>query len=292
MPWKLKVDDDQNPVFVEKDGQKLPVYIDPDGKELPLDPPSMYVKITDMGKANQADRKKYTELRDKFKIFEDIEDLPDWKKKAEGAITTVQNLADKDLIDAKKVDELKKDINAAWEEKLGKKDQTIADLQKEHSASVEQLNGKIRTLLVSNKFASSKYFNGPDKVTVLRSDVGEAYFGKHFAVEEVDGEPVIRAYYDVAHENLVTSKLNPGEPADFEEALGMIIDRDPDKETLLRGTGGGSGGGGGGGDDDADTSDIGKLEKQLAEAQKNGDAVRMIAIRNKLNQVRKKQRTA
>jgi hypothetical protein len=258
MPWQIKVDDNDAPVFQEKDGNMLPVYIDPDGQELALDPPSMYQKIADMGKNNQADRKKYTQLRDQFKIFGDIEDLEGWKKEADKALQTVQNLQDKDLIDAKKVDDLKRDINAAWEEKLRLKDTAIADLQKEHSGVIENLNGKIRKLLVSNKFASSKFFNGAEKITVMRADVGEAYFGQFFNVEEVDGEPVVRAYYDRAHENLVTSKLNPGEPADFEEALGMIIDRDPDKETLLRSTSGGSGGRGGSGGDETGSSKIKK----------------------------------
>ena len=287
MPWELKKDDDGNPVFEEKDGQMLPVYVDPDGQDLPLDPPAMYQKIQDMGKNNQKDRKKYAELRDQFKIFEGIDDLGDWKKKAEEALVTVQNLADKDLIDARKVEELKKDINSAWEEKLSLKDTAINDMQKEHVVEIENLNKKIRTLLVSNKFASSKHFNGSEKVTVLRPDIGEAYFGKYFAVEEVNNEPVVRAYYEPTHETLVISKVNPGEPADFEEALGMIIDRDPDKESLLRGAKGGSGGQGGSGEEE-EVNDIKKLQEQLATARENGNVTSMIAIRNRLHDLRKK----
>jgi hypothetical protein len=80
MPWTLKVDENESPVFQEKDGVNCPVYIDPDGEELVLNPPSMYQKIADMGRQNQKDREKYTSLRDQMKLFEGVDDLAGWKK--------------------------------------------------------------------------------------------------------------------------------------------------------------------------------------------------------------------
>ena len=290
MTWKLKVDDNDNPVFEEKNGVKCPVYIDPDGTELALDPPSMYDKIQDMGRQNQKDRKNYTEARDKLKPFEGIDDLEDWKKTAEEALATVKNLKDKDLMDADKVANLKREINEAWDEKLRQKDAAISDIEKSHAAALEAKDSKIRTLLVSNKFAQSKFFNGKDSITVLPADIAEDHFGKHFKVEEDGGTMVLRAYYDAGHTDLIRSKTNPGEPATFDEAIGFIIDKHPRKEGLLRGSAGGSGGGGGnGGGGDNDQSEVKKLEKQLKAAQDAKDVQAMVAIKNRLHEARKKE---
>ncbi|MGD9156794.1 MAG: hypothetical protein PVG39_00170 [Desulfobacteraceae bacterium] len=293
MTWKLKTDPENNDAPVIDDQGRI-VYIDPDGKELPLDPPQMYNKISELGKENQTHRTKHEEVVKKFEAFKDIEDIAKWKEEADKALEAVANFNDKDWMKAEKVDSMKKQITDAYEQKLKDKDKGIGDLKTEHQLAIEKLNQQIRRLLVSNKFAVSKYFSGGgDKsVTILPSNIAEDHFGKYFQVEEGnDGMPTIKALY--ANGDPVLSKVNPGEPADFEEAIGLIIDQYPGKESILRGTSGGSGGGGGGGEDETgDSGDLAKLKKQYAEAQTAGNSRLCVTLKNRIFELERKLKAA
>jgi hypothetical protein len=284
MSWKLKIDEKTGAPVVTEDGKI--VYINPDGDELPLDPPAMYEKISTMGKDNQKDRDKYRELRAKYSAFDNIDDIDAWREEAEKAIATVTNFNDKDYLKAEKVEKIKADMNAAWEEKMKAKDQSIAEKEKAAAEVVSKKDAQIRQLLVSNKFAVSPYFNGSESKTLLPPDLAESYFGKNFKVEESDDGTLSIKAYDVRGE-LLTSKLNPGEPAEFDEAIGMIVETYPHKDMILRAAGSGSGGGGGGGGGGGPKDEIAGLQAQLKKAQENNDAQTMIAIRNKINQIQR-----
>lgn len=288
--WKVKVDPDKNnsPVFTE-DGKI--VYIDPQGQELPLDPVAMYNKISELGKTNQKDREKYTQLRDQFSIFEGVDDLAKWKEEADKAIETVKNFNDKDWMKADKVDQLKREMSDAYEDKLKQAKASFGEIENSYKSTIEKKDAQIRTLLVSNKFANSVYFSGEKRKANLLPDIAEAYFGHHFRVEENDktGKIDVVAYH--ANGDQIISKINPGELADFDEAIGVIIDTHPQKDYFLRAAPGGSGSSGGSGDD-VGADELTKLEKQLAEAQKNGDAKTAIALKNKIHALRQKQRAA
>lgn len=293
MTWKLKTDPENNDAPVVDDQGRV-VYIDPDGKELPLDPPAMYQKIADLGKENQTHRTKYDEVVKKFDALKDIEDIVKWKEEADKALEAVANFNDKDWMKAEKVESLKKQITDAYEQKLKDKEKGVVTLQADHQAEIEKLNQQIRRLLVSNKFAVSKYFSGGGEksVTILPSNIAEDHFGKYFQVEEgADGMPVIKAVYSSG--DAVLSKVNPGEPADFEEAIGLIIDQYPGKESILRSTSGGSGGGGGeGNEEEGDSGDLAKLRKQYAEAQAAGNSRLMVTLKNRIFDLEKKLRAA
>lgn len=283
MSWKLKIDEKTQSPVVTEDGKI--VYINPDGDELPLDPPSMYEKIGSLGKSNQKDREKYTSLRDKFSPFSEIEDIVKWKEEADKALEAVANFNEKDWLKADKVDALKKEITSAYEEKLAAKDAAYAEKEKAIFQTVEKKDQQIRQLLVSNKFAVSKYFNGKDSKTLLPPDLAESYFGKHFRVEEADdGSLSIKAFNSVG--DPILSKVEPGEPAEFEEAIGFIVDGYPHKDQILRAAGSGSGGSGGGGGGGAGGGDeLASLRKQLEKAQANGDAKTMISLRNRIHRL-------
>lgn len=287
--WKIKTDPETKaPVM---DGSKI-VYIDPEGKELPLDPVAMYVKIGDLGKENQRHREAKTAVEEKFSIFSGIDDIVKWKEDADKAIATVANFNDKDWMKAEKVDQLKREMGDAYENKLKQAQTSFGEKETALNAVIEKKNAQIRTLLVSNKFANSTFFSGEKRKTNLLPDVAEAYFGRHFRVEENDktGDIKVVAYH--ANGDQILSKMNPGELADFDEAIGIIIDNHPQKDHFLRSTSGGSGGQGGGGGEGEGADELTKLEKQLAEAQKNGDAKTSIALKNKIHQLRLKLRAA
>jgi len=284
--WKLKKDDDGGIVY---DGEK-PVYIDPEGKELSLDPPQMYGKIIDLGKESKGHRERADAATTTLILFEGIEDLPAWKTEADSALETVKNFNEKDWLKADKVEKLKKDMKDAYEEQE-------ATLKKGFELKKDELQGtigkkdiQIRKLMVSNKFATSPYFSGTEPKTNLPPEIAETYFGKNFRVEEVkdSDELALIAYYNNGDQ--VLSRQNPGELAEFDEAMASIFDVYPGKERLLRAKGGGTGAGGGtGGDEEGDPSDIKKLETEYAEATKAGDAKKAIGIKNRLWELKKKQ---
>lgn len=277
MPLVLKLDDKGQPIIT--DDKKI-MYVDDDGKDLPLDPAGMYDKITSLGVQNKKDRTKYTELRDTYAGFKDIEDISEWKEKADAALVSVENFNDKDWMKVDKVDKLKSDMKDSYELKLTGKDAVLADTLKTHATDISGKDGQIRKLMVSNKFAGSPHFIGDSRITTLPPDIGEAYFGKHYKVEvDEQGESVLRSYY--TNGDPILSKVNPGEPADFEESMGFIIEQYPGKDSILSSTSGGSGGQGGQGNQNPAT-ELEDLKTQHGEAQKAGNTQLMISLKNQI----------
>jgi hypothetical protein len=286
MSWKIKVDEEsKQPVF--DDGK--PVYIDPDGKELALDPPAMYQKIIDLGVESKGHRTKKDELSMQLELFTDIEDLPNWKKDADAALEQVANFNDKDWLKAEKVEKLKADMKTAH-------DENVAGLQKSFSLKEEDYQGtigkkdlQIRKLMIDNKFATHPLFSGKTPKSNVLPAMAVDHFGKQFKIEEnaKNGELSLTGYY--TNGDVVYSKENPGEVAAFHEAMFLIFDKHPDKEAMLPSGEPGSGaGGGGGGDDETHLDDIGKLEKEYAEAHKNREVQKAIALKNKIHALKQK----
>lgn len=285
MKLVLKLDENGNVVVVN--GKVIYVDEDADNKEYPLDPPSMYSKIIDLGKENKVHRDKKDELERKLSLFDGIEDIEAWKKESDLARETVKNFSDKDLIDAKKVDEVKAEMKDAYEKKLVAKDNEIKALAQKHAEVLSEKDKNIRHLMISNKFSASPHFSGDESsITTIPPDLAESYFGGNFKVEVINGKPELRAYHNDIE---ITSQLNPGEPADFEEAISILIDKYPRKNSILRAPGGGSGGGGGGGGDTTPTDALGKLKQQLEQAQKANNFTASIALKNQIAALQKKQ---
>lgn len=283
---KMKVNEENNTPILDEKG-RIAYVDDTDGKELFLDPISMYSKISDLNKENQNHRKKNEEIVSKFKIFESIEDVEKWKEEADKALSTIANFNDKDWMKAEKVEQLKREMAAAYEDKIKAAGNAYGEKEKAYKDIVDKLNSQIRNLLISNKFAVSKYFNGGDQsVTILPANIAEDHFGKYFKVEEIDGRPTVKAYY--SNGDVVHSREKPGEIADFEEAIGLIIDKYPGKDSILRASSGGSGAGGGEGSQNSG-SELDKLQRELAEAQKNGNVKLSISIKNRIAELRRKQ---
>lgn len=285
MALVLKLDETTKAPIVTEDN-KIIYYDDEENepKDLPLDPVGMYTKIGELGKQNKTDRDKYTTIRDKFSAFGDIDDVSEWKSKADKALETVENFNDKDWMKADKVDKLKNEMKDSYEGQLTEKDTILQQTIEQHGGVVQQKDATIRKLMVSSQFATSPYFSGDKPKSTLPADIGESYFGKHFKVEEIEGQdtPVLRAYH--ANGDVIHSKTNPGEPATFNEALGIIIDGYPGKDNILSATSGGSGGQGGkgGGGDDATLAD---LKKQHAEALQGGQHQKAIGLKNQIFEI-------
>ena len=140
-------------------------------------------------------------------------------------------------------------------------------------------DASIRTLMISNEFATSPFFSGEKQKTTLLPDIAEAYFGKHFRIEEAeDGSLSIGGFIG---EDRILSRARPGEPADFNECIKEIIDKHPQKDALLKG--GKPGSGGGGNLDDAESGDVSVLKKQHAKAMEDGNVSLAVSLNTQIH---------
>lgn len=268
------------------------IYLDDanNNQELPLDPAAMYSKISKLGKENQGHRTAKQELESSLSNFEGITDLAEYRKTADAAIAKVANFNDEDWMKADKVEKLKGEISDAYEDKLRAKDEAITGLKSDHENLVAKKDTHINRLMISNRFAISPHFIaiGENRAkTTLPPDIGESQFGKHFRVEEQGEDLVLRAYMGGEQ---VLSKVNPGEPAGFEEALSLIIDSYPGKNNILPASPSGSGGQGGG-QGAGDHDELTQLQTQYKAAMESGQSQLAINLKNrifKLNQKLKK----
>jgi hypothetical protein len=295
-PWKIKIDEEtKSPVFTkpEKDDE-LPklVFISPEGKELALDAPGMYEKIIEMGKTEKELRGNTKRLEGQLELFADIEDLSEWKENAEKALKTVADFNDKDWMDVKKVDALKADMKEAHSKQIQQLQESYDLKEKQNAKVLSKKDNQIRTLMVSNKFATHPLFSGKNPKTSLPPEIAETYFGKNFKVEENEnGELELRSFYDDG--NPVYSHENPGELAGFHEAMFNIFEKYPGKDKLLVSSGGGSGGTGGTGEgEDNGGDELAKLETAYTAAQEKKDIQQMVALKNKIHALRSKKKKA
>lgn len=221
---KLKLDADGKPVF--KDG--LPVFVNDDGSELAIDVKALHASVARLNSEAKTHRERAEAAEGNLAKFVGIEDVEAAKK----ALNIVKNLDDKKLVDAGKVDEIKNALNKEWEAKL-----------KEATEAREKLNAQLIEEKIGGAFARSTYIG--EKLAVP-ADMVRATFGSHFAIE--DNKIVAKG----RDGNRVFSRANPGEHADFEEALGILVEAYPHRDSILKsamkpGAGGSGGGGQGGG---------------------------------------------
>jgi len=222
---KLKLDDKGNVVL--QDGK--PVYTDDAGKDIAFDAPGTIATITRLNSEAKTHRERAETAESKLKGFDGIAD----PAAAIKALATVKNLGDKQLVDAGEVDKIKAEAIKAVEEKYAP---VVAKSQSLES----QLNGHLiggafsRSKFIAEKFAAE----GPAGV-----EIAQALFGSSLKVE--DGKVVA---YDKSG-NKLFSRSRPGELADADEAIELLVDAYPHKNHILKSSGANGGGatnGGGG----------------------------------------------
>ena len=206
---KLKLDTNGN--VVVSDGK--PVFIADDGKEIAFDVVGTQATISRLNGEAKSHRERAEAAEKSLKAFEGIAD----PVAAIKALDTVSNLDAKKLIDAGEVEKVKGEITKAFEAKLTEattKAQTL-----EQALYGEKVGGSFaRSKLIAEKLA-------------IPADMVQARFGQNFKIEE--GRMVA---YD-AHGNKVYSRANPGELADFDEALDSLIEQYPYKDHILKSSG-------------------------------------------------------
>ncbi len=207
---QLKLDKDGHVVL--QDGN--PVYVHDDGKEIPFDAPKAFDKIKALGAEAKDWRLKYEKTEKTLKDFEGIED----PQAALKAMATVKNLDQKKLIDAGEVEKVKAEVQKAMQAKIDERDRDLA-----------AANAVLQQELIGGRFARSKFIK--EKMKNTPPDLIEAKFGPHYKI--VDRKVIAHD----AHGNVIYSKERPGETADFEEAIAVLVDAYPGKDLLLSGSG-------------------------------------------------------
>ncbi len=211
--WKI----DDKGAIVLKDGN--PVYIDSNGTESTVDGGT----ISRLNGEARQHRIEKEAVMESLKAFKDIDPAA-----AKKAIADIAKIDQKKLIDAGEVDKVRKEITDQFTEQM-------AQVKKTN----EELVATNHNMMRSNAFANSKFIK--DRVAVP-PEMFEATFGKNFKVEDNKIVP-----YGMDN-NKVYSKKRMGEIADVDEALEIIIESYPHKDSILKAPGAsGSGNGGGGG---------------------------------------------
>ncbi|MFC4821142.1 DUF6651 domain-containing protein [Dokdonella ginsengisoli] len=204
----------------------MPIYVHDDGKESPFDAAATVAAIRTRNAEAKANRERAEAAEAKLKVFDGIEDAEAARK----ALDTLAKLDQKKLIDAGQVDAA---VAAAL-----KPVQAKADEEAKRASTLEQ---QLHNEIVGGAFARSKYIT--DRLAIP-SDMVQAAFGSRFTVKDgklsasgIDGGPLF-------------SRKNPGSAADFDEALEILIDAYPHKDSILKadnksGSGAPTNGGGG-----------------------------------------------
>ena len=218
----------------------LPVYIEEDGKEIEFDAKSARDKINANATDARINRKKLEDAEKALKVFEGLD-----PEKSREALKTLQNIKEGDLIAAGKVEEIKHAANKAAEDRVAAANKANEEALTTAKTEAERLSKQLHAEKIGGSFARSKYIA---EKTLLPGPAAEKIFGDYFKIED---NKVVAYGTDG---NKVYSRSKPGDDAEFEEAIAMLIDVYPFRDNILKGAGPGSGarggngtGGGGGG---------------------------------------------
>lgn len=206
---KLKIDQATGKAEV-KDG--MPVYVGDDGTETTFDLPKLLSTAHATREERDRIEREAKALRESMKQFGSTEEEI---KAAIEKLRIARNLDDKKLVDAGKVEELVsqrlKEATTAWESEK-------SALAKEK----DEARATVRRLLISSKIAGSSvlsdYLPTPDLI--------ELALGEHF---DVDGDRVV-AYRDPKTKERIYSAKDPGQLADVDEALAILLKAHPNHD--------------------------------------------------------------
>jgi hypothetical protein len=204
---KLKLDTNGNVVLT--DGK--PTYVTDDGKDFVADVPEMYSKLTAAGNEAKTHRTRADAAEAKLAEFNGID-----AKAAKAALQTVKDIKDGDLINKGEVERVRQEIRSSFEGQIGTLTETNASL-----------TSRLNDTRIGNAFANSAYIK--DKLT-LPHDMIRNQFGASFKFNDKD---TLEARD--ATGNVIFSKARPGEHADFEEAMAILVEAYPHKNTILKG---------------------------------------------------------
>lgn len=212
--WKLTAD---GKAIELRDGN--PIWIDDSGNETTMGGDTI-ARLNGEAKRHRERAEAAEAIAGKFKDLD--------PEKARAALDTISKLDTKKLIDAGEVDKVRKEIGDQFTAQLTEKDKAYGEL-----------SNKLNSMMLTNAFQSSKFVQ--DRIAIPVEMVRKT-FGDRFKIED----DRIVAYEESG--NKLYSRKRHGEPADFDEAIEIIIDTYPHKDAVLKAPGAsGSGNKGNGG---------------------------------------------
>lgn len=264
MKYKTIMDSEGKIIGIAMDDKGNPIVImegkgdNGTDKEIGLDAIHLYSKVPSL----QDEAKNHRLAKEGFKGLidmvneagintEDPAAFKEWISSATTSIETVKNFDDKKLVDAKEVDAIKKSATEALEKKLAEAEALNNKTLDKAKVTIEGLQSAMFDLMVVDKFSSSKFvkekLNMPPKVA-------KAYFGTNFKVEKKDDGGYHVVPYFQGEKLLSEERI--GESPEFDEAIGLMVAKDSDRDSLMTGSGsGGSGAGQGGSGGQGGTGD-------------------------------------
>jgi hypothetical protein len=252
----------------------LPIMVDDEGKETGIDAIHLLSKVPSLQeeaknhrlKANDV-QKEYDEFKEKYaKIADPV--------KALEALTKIQDIDGQKLIDAEDAATLRKQLQAAHDKELEAVKVSAHASTEKLQAIIDSQQADIFDALVLQNFNTSQWFAGESPKTYFFPEAAKSVFGKHFKVEKDSGTGKNRVIgYHIGGENdgqKIFSIERPGEIAAFEEAIHIIIDKHPQRDSIIKMS---FGGGAGGADDTPSASKLEKLKKDYDKAIASGNAM-------------------
>ena len=248
----LKIFEHEGKKYAELSNDGHPLY-EVDGQEIGYDGESLAKTLEDTrGEAGKR-RHENKELQEKLDKFKEIED----PEAAIKAIETVKNYEDKKLVDAGEIEAVKKNAIETVEKRY---EDLIEQKYKPMVGAAEKMEKRLHDEMIGGRFARSEFIKEQLTVPV---EMVRATYGNHFTIE--DGKVVARN----AAGNEIFSKSNPGEKANFDEALEIIIENSNHSDHIMKGTnkrgsgaGGNEGGGGANVDKEITRSDFDKIQRE------------------------------
>lgn len=228
---KLKIVDGH---AVVQDGH--PVYVYEDGREAPFNAQetleSLTRRINNLTEEKDRHFKKADELAKKLKAYENIDPA-----KFQEYEKIVKNLNDKQLLDERGIEELKKTMRSTFEEEKAAERSRYEAKLKEQIELSEAYKKMMVDLALRNRFATCEFFAGDKPKTIYSPEDAYLIFGRHF---ELDIDPRQGRLKMVAKDNdnqTIMSKINHGEPAGFDEAIAILVEQRARKHAIMRSTG-------------------------------------------------------
>jgi hypothetical protein len=206
---RLKINADGSAVV--QDGK--PVYVDDSGSEIPFDAPAAMQKITELNSEAKKHRLAAKEANEKLSTFEGIED----PAAAIKALQFASSMEGKKVMDDEAIQKLISNAVKPVQEKATALEKALGDK-----------DAHIYKLEVSNRFQSSPFIK---EKSIIPPDMLEATFGKNFKIENG------RVLAFDGSGNQIFSKVKPGEPAEFDEAMQVLFDSHPLKDSLYKASG-------------------------------------------------------
>lgn len=223
---KLKLDEEGHAVLV--DGK--PVYVHDDGKEIPFDAARTVETISRLNgeaknhrEAKEAAETQLGAMKDQVKVFEGLD-----PKSAREALQKLKDIGDGKLIESGKLDEVRSAATKEYEVRLAALQAEYGEKEGKLVADREALQGHLNNEIIGGSFARSKFIQEKIAVPV---DMIQATFGKNFKVE--DGKLVAVD----AQGNKIFSRARPGELADFDEAMGSLVEQYSSRDHILKASG-------------------------------------------------------